>query len=70
MSSSNSQSGSWSPISIITLVLVVFIIWALAGGRPLFRNTGRDIKTTVQDAGQDIKTTGRNVADSIRNTVQ
>jgi len=55
---------------IFTLLLVIFLIWAFAGDRHLFRSTGRDIKTTVQDAGQDLKSTGRDVADSIRHTVQ
>jgi hypothetical protein len=65
-----SQSWGYAPGGVFTLVLVIFLIWALAGGRPLFRSTGSDIKATVQDAGQDLKSTGRDVASSIRRTVQ
>jgi hypothetical protein len=66
MSTSNSQSWGNAPIGIFTLVLVVFLIWAFAGGRPFFRNTGRDIKSTVQDAGHDLRSSGRDLADSVR----
>ena len=65
-----SQSWGYAPGGVFTLVLVIFLIWALAGGRPLFRRTGSDIKATVQDAGQDLKSAGRDVASSIRRTVQ
>ena len=65
-----SRSWGYTPTGILTLLLVVFLIWAIAGGRPLFRSSGRDVKTTVQDAGQDLKSAGRDVADSIRHTVQ
>jgi len=70
MSISNNQSWENGQIGIFVLLLVLFFIWVFVGGRPLFRSTGRDIKTTVQDAGQDLKSTGRDVADSIRRTVQ
>ena len=70
MSASNSQSGGFSPLSIFAVLLIVVLVWAIAGGRPLFRSTGRDIKETVRDAGHDLKDSGRDVADSIRHTVQ
>jgi hypothetical protein len=70
MSTSDNQSWKNGQIGIFTLLLLIFLIWAFAGGRPIFRSTGRDVKTTVQDAGQDLKSTGRDVADSIRRTVQ
>jgi len=70
MSSSDNQSWGNAPIGIFTLVLIVFLIWFFADGRPFFRNTGRDLRTTVRDAGQDLKSTGRDAADSIRRTVQ
>jgi len=57
-------------IGVVTLVLVVLLIWAFAGGRPFFSSTRSDIKATVQDAGQDLKSAGRDTADSIRRTVQ
>ena len=70
MGTSNSQSWGNGQIGVFTLLLVIFLIWAFAGGRHFFHNTGRDIKTTVQDAGQDLKSTGRDAAASIRDTVQ
>jgi hypothetical protein len=70
MSTSNSQSWGSGPIGILTLLLVIFFIWVFAGGRPFFRDSGRDFKTTVQDAGQDLKSSGRDAAASIRRTVQ
>lgn len=66
MNTSNSQSWGNLPIGIFTLLLVVLLVWAFAGGRPFFRNTGRDIKRTVQDAGQDLKSSGRDLSDSVR----
>ncbi len=70
MSTQNSQSWQKGQAAVFVLLLVVFLIWALADGRPFFRNTGHDIRTTVHDAGQDLKTTGRDAAASIRDTVQ
>ena len=70
MSTSNSQSWGNAPAGIFTLLLIVFLIWAFAGGRHFFRNTGHDLKTGVQDAGQDLKSTGRDAASSIRHDVQ
>ena len=65
-----SKSWGYAPTGVLTLLLVAFLIWTIAGGRPLFRSSGQDIKTTVQDAGQDLKSAGRDVADSIRDAVQ
>lgn len=65
-----SRSWGYAPTGVLTLLLVAFLIWAIAGGRPLFRSSGQDIQTTVQDAGQDLKAAGRDVADSIRDAVQ
>ena len=70
MSTSNNQSWGNGPLSIFAVLLVIFLIWVFAGGRPFFRNTGHDLKVTAQDAGQDLKASGRDVADSIRRTVQ
>ena len=65
-------SGAWGyrPSSILGIVLIIFLILVLVEQRPLFRNTGEDIKAAVQDAGADIKAAGRNTADAIRRTVQ
>ena len=65
-----SRSWGYAPTGVLILLLLVFLIWAIAGGRPLFRSSGQDIKTTVQDAGEDLKAAGRDVADSIRRTVE
>ncbi len=55
----HSKSWGYAPTGVLTFLLVVFLIWAIAGDRPLFRSSG-----------QDLKSTGRDVADSIRRTVQ
>ena len=65
-----SRSWGYAPTGVLTLLLVAFLIWAVAGGRPLFRSSSGNIETTIQDAGQDLKSAGRDVADSIRDAVQ
>ncbi|MBF0485060.1 MAG: DUF3309 domain-containing protein [Candidatus Omnitrophica bacterium] len=66
-----SKPWGYAPTGVLTVLLIIFLVWAIGGNRPLFRNsTGQDLKTTVQDAGQDLKSTGRDVADSIRRNVQ
>jgi hypothetical protein len=70
MGTSVRQSKGNGAIGIITLLLVIFLIWVLAGGKPFFRHTGRDLKSTVQDAGHDLKSAGRDAAASIRDAVQ
>ena len=57
------------PIGIVTVLLIVLLVWFLAGGRP-FRHAGGDLRTTVHDAGQDLRSSGRDVADSIRHDTQ
>ena len=70
MSESNSQSWGSAPIGILTVLLVLFLIWAFSGDRHFFRHTGRDIRASAQDAGHDLKESGRDLADSIRHTAQ
>jgi hypothetical protein len=69
-----SRSWGYGPTGILTVVLVVFIFWALAGNRPLFRSSGQDvgqdIKELGRDAGQGVKEMGRDVGDSIKRTVR
>jgi len=65
-----SRKWGYRPPGILAILLVVFIIWAISQGRPLFRSSDRDIETIVQDAGHDIKEAGRDVGDSIRRTVK
>jgi len=70
MSTSNSDTWGNGQIGIFTVLLVIFLIWALGGGRSFFRHSGRDLKTSVQDAGHDLRSAGRDTASSIRDTVQ
>ena len=60
-----SSSFGYVPTAVLTFLLVVFVIWAVAGGRPLFRSSG-----TLHDVGQDLKSAGRDAADSIRHAVK
>ncbi|MDE2027802.1 MAG: DUF3309 domain-containing protein [Candidatus Omnitrophica bacterium] len=65
-------SAAWGfgPSGALGLVLIILLIWVIAGGRPLFRNTSADVNATVHDAGHDLKAAGRNAAESIRNALQ
>jgi hypothetical protein len=56
-----SKEWGYGPTGILTVLLVVFLIWAIAGGRPLFR------RSTL---GEDIKSAGQDVADSVREAVR
>ena len=55
-----SKSWGYAPTGILTILLVVFLIWAIAGERPLFRKT----------LGDDLRDAGRDVADTVRDVVQ
>jgi hypothetical protein len=67
----HSKSWGYTPTGVLTIILVIFLIWAVTQDRPLFRSsTGRDIESAVQEVGHDIKEAGRDVADSIRGTAQ
>lgn len=59
----HSRSWGYTPSGVLTFLLVIFLIWAIAGDRPLFRSSARDV-------GQDIKSAGRDVADSVRDAVR
>ena len=56
---SYSRPWGYTPMGVLGLVLVVFLIWAIASDRPLFRS-----------AGEDLKDAGRDVAASVRHAVQ
>ena len=56
----HSKSWGYRPTGFLTVFLVVFLIWAIAGGRPLFRRT----------VVEDLRSTGRDVADSVRSAVR
>lgn len=55
-----SKAWGYAPTGILTVLLMIFLVWAIAGQRPLFRRT----------VGDDIRDAGRDVADSIRDTVR
>jgi hypothetical protein len=57
---SYSKSWGYRPTGILTVLLVIFLIWAVAGGRPLFRHS----------LGSDIRSAGHDVGDSLRRDVQ
>jgi len=47
---SYSKSWGYRPTGILTVLLVVFLVWAIAGGRPLFRHSiGHDIRSAGHD---------------------
>ncbi len=70
MSTSANRSWGSPQIGIFTVLLIIFLIWAFAGGRHFFRSTGSDLKSSVQDAGQDLRSSGRDLGDSVRRTAQ
>ena len=55
-----SKPWGYAPTGVLSVLLVVFLIWAIAGGRPLFRST----------AGHDIRSAGHDVADSVMDVVR
>jgi hypothetical protein len=61
----HSRSWGYAPGGVLTLLLIVFLVWAIAGGRPLFRSSG-----SLHDAGHDLRSAGRDAADSLRHAVQ
>jgi hypothetical protein len=70
------NSWGYGPSGVLTLLLVVFLVWAISNERPLFKSSvhsssaSQDVKDTTNDIGHDVKRVGRDVADSIRNTLQ
>lgn len=51
-----SRSWGYAPTGILTVLLIVFLAWAIVGERPLFRgNLGRDIKAAGQDVADSVK---------------
>jgi hypothetical protein len=66
----HSRSWGYAPSGVLTLLLVIFVIWALAGDRPLFRShSGHSLQDAAQNAGDDIKEAGHDVASSVRRAV-
>ena len=54
-----SREWGYRPTGILTVLLVVFLIWAIAGNRPLFRR-----------AADDIRSAGHDVVNSVRDAVR
>ena len=51
-----SKSWGYRPMSVLTVLLIIFLVWAIAGNRPLFRNSlGNDIKSAGHDMGNAVK---------------
>ncbi len=62
-----SKSWGYRPTGVLTVLLAVFLVWAIADGRPLFRSSfGHDMRS----AGHDMRSAGRDVSESIRHDVQ
>jgi len=57
---SYSKSWGYRPTGVLTVLLVIFLVWALVGGRPLFRS----------GVGNDLRQTGRDMSATIRHDVQ
>ena len=56
----HSKSWGYRPTGVLTVLLVLFLIWAIAGNRPLFRSS----------LGNDIRSAGHNAVDSVRDAVR
>lgn len=50
-----SKSWGYRPTSILTVLLVIFLIWAIAGNRPLFRRVGNDIRSAGHDVANSVR---------------
>jgi hypothetical protein len=55
-----SKPWGYRPTGVLTVLLVVFLVWAIAGHRPLFRST----------LGQDIRSAGNDMMDSMKRAVR
>ena len=65
-----SKSWGYGPMGVLSILLIIFVAWAILEQRPLFRSSGPSLSDSVERAGQDLKAAGRDVADSIKDTVQ
>lgn len=59
-----SKSWGYAPSGVLSILLIIFLVWAIAGNRPLFRSE------TLSDAGHDLKSAGQDIGDSVRRTIQ
>ena len=55
----HSRSWGYVPTGIMTVLLMVFLVWATAGGRPLFKSS----------AGEDMRSARHEMGDSVRRVV-
>ena len=60
-----SASWGYTPIGVLTVLLVIFLIWCNVQERPLFH---RPIQQDVRSVGSDFKSLGHDFADSFRKT--
>jgi len=51
-----SKSWGYRPTGVLTVLLVVFLVWAIADGRPLFRHS----------LGHDLRAAGHDLSDTVR----
>jgi hypothetical protein len=65
-----SKPWGYAPTGILTILLVVFAVWAISNNRPLFKRSEQGIKAAAQDIGEDLKAAGRDAAETVRNTVK
>lgn len=54
-----SREWGYRPTGILTVLLVIFLVWAIVGNRPLFRR-----------AADDIRSAGHDVVNSVRDAVR
>ncbi|MFH0754115.1 MAG: DUF3309 domain-containing protein [Candidatus Omnitrophota bacterium] len=53
---SYSKPWGYAPTGVLSLLLVIFLVWAIAGNRPLFRSSvGDDIRAASHDVGDAVK---------------
>lgn len=64
-----SRSWGYTPVGVLSFLLIVFIIWAVVAERSLFSSSGSSLESSVEEVGDDLEEAGRDVADSIRDTV-
>lgn len=64
-----SRTWGYAPVGLLTVLLVVFIVWAVAGERPLFRSAGNDVQDVVQEGADSLKDLTRDAGDAVRRTV-
>lgn len=62
------SSWGYAPSGVLTLVVVIFLIWAIAGERPLFR--AHPVRYHATKTSEDLKAAGRDIANDIQSAGQ